>query len=302
MHALLALAGLGLLGVAVTLGRRSVDWLDRYRLLAETPSVDAADVTARDRDALSGVARGDSTFWSPVERRECLLAAWRIDRYSEHKDRWETLATGAHAAPFELADGTGSVRVDLRARDADDEPRVEGSWLEGAAGPVDDEAFTRFAGMERVTRHPPDEMPDHLARLTRRADAPFPEKRALGALDLVTEHDERRYFETVVTPGDDVFVLGSARPDPDASSPLGPADLAVRPPAAGGLVVSNRPAEAVRASVRNRMLLVPVALLLGVVGLATLPGAFVLSEFQATMAVIPIAPVTLVLGAVLLAD
>lgn len=270
MHPLLGLVGLLTLRLAYLVGKRGYERLERYREFTGTPSADTGAVGARQRVTLSGTAEAEETFHSPVERRECLLAAWRIDRYSENTDMWEPLAEGAHAVPFELDDGSGPVTVDLRQRGPAGRARVADD--DEVADLVDDDVRQVFEGLERVTQHPPDEIPDHLYDLTREAGVDPPSERALSTFDIATQHDERRYHETVVEPGDDLFVLGTARHDPDGRG------VAVRPPVDDQFVVSNAPASAARASDRNRILFIPAALVLGLLGLAAIVGAVVLPE------------------------
>lgn len=276
MHPVLGLFGLLTLRLSYTVGKRGYARLDGYREFTGTPSVDTGAVGARERVKLSGTAEAGSTFESPVQRRECLLAAWRIDRYSESVDRWDTLATGAHAVPFALDDGSGPVTVDLRERGGDGRARVADDDDE-VTDLVDDDVRQVFEGLERVTQHPPDEIPDHLYDLTRQAGVDPPSERALSTFDLVTQHDERRYYEAVVEPGDELFVLGTARPDPDASHPHG-GDVAVRPPVDDQFVVSDARPSVARAVVRNRVLLIPAALVLALLGLAAIAGVAVLPE------------------------
>lgn len=302
MHPSLLLAGVALLVLSWRVARRGSDWMDRYRRLVGTPDVDAADLHPGRSVTLSGTARGERTFWSPIERRECLLAAWRVERYSGgsgHGNNWETVASGAHAVPFDVDDGTDRVSVDLRERSADGElARCYDDWLDGA-GRVDDEILQRFVGHERVLRHPPDEMPEYLSPLYHNEGLDRPRSRALDVTNLVRETDERRYFETIVTPGDEVFVKGPAYPAPGAAGRLGPHNVVVRPPADGSSVASNRPERAVRGYFRSRMLLVPLALLPAVLALSTVPVALLLPDPTTTVLAVMLGAFALI-GLVLL--
>lgn len=285
MHPLLPLVGVGLLVLSWRLARRGSDRLDRYRRLVGTPDVESADLYPGRPVTLSGTARGERTFWSPIERRECLLAAWRVERYSGgggHGNNWTTVEAGAHAVPFDVDDGTDRVSVDLRERSADGElASCYDDWLDGA-GRADDGILQRFEGQEQVLRHPPDEMPEYLSPLYDNEGLARPRSRAMNAVELVAETDERRYFETLVAPGDEVFVQGPAYPNPGAAGSLGSHNTVLRPPADGEFVASNRPEGAVRASVRNRMLFVPAALLPAVLAVSTVPAALVLPDPMAT--------------------
>lgn len=302
MHPLLPLVGIGLLVLSWRVVKRGSDSMDRYRRLVGTPDVESADLYPGRTVTLSGTARGERTFWSPVERRECLLAAWRVERYSGgggHGNNWKTVASGAHAVPFDVDDGTNRVSVDLRARSAEgDLASCYDDWLDGA-GRVDDEIRQLFEGTEQVIRHAPDELPEYLSPLYHNEDLTRPRSRALNAVELVAETDERRYFETIVTPGDEVFVQGPAYPNPGAAGSLGPHNTVVRPPADGNFVASNRPEGAVRAYFRNRMLFVPVALLPAVLAVSTVPAALFLPDPMATVLAMALGGVALI-GLVLL--
>jgi hypothetical protein len=96
----------------------------------------------------------------------------------------------------------------------------------------------------------------------------------------VRQQGTRRYHEHVVPEGATVFVVGDAEQDRDASRPLHPEDLTVRPDAGGPFVLSEFDEAAATAHVRNRMLLVPAALVTALVGVAmvVVPGVLPVTE------------------------
>lgn len=188
------------------------------------------------------VAASDAgTLTSPVARDDdAVLAAWRIEEYRETGDAsaWMPVASGVVSEPFELDDGTGSVRVDVGSHvyDGPGQKTPVGDYPEGVT--LDGEAairveFDRFPRQHSVAAGdaPPEPVRSLLDSLPG-VDAGEP-----STLDLDRyvgsgrEDGDRRYYEATVEPGDDVELLGYATARTESrTGRWNPVNLVVGPP------------------------------------------------------------------------
>ncbi len=225
-----------------------------YELVTETPTTTARQLSAPGRVELKGTVEvadeGAGTFSSPIGRRECVLAAWSVEEYSERgkHSRWQTVASGVRSVPFFVADETGRVLVDVG-------DHADGGGLLGVsenaaasdgvtAGPVLAE-FDRFPVAATVGAEEP--APDHVARFVAGERSVDQQTGSItNVVDIGTAHGDRRYYERTLAPGDDVYVLGDAVPrDPDADV-FRAEDLVVRPGEERFVVSNERERDIVR--------------------------------------------------------
>lgn len=245
---------IGLVGFAMAglVGRKGYRQHRRRRLVAETETTDVLDIDSERLVELTGAVDPVEPIRSPIGDEECVLAAWEIEEWDEsgQTDMWETRASGVYAAPFTLTDGTGEVRVAVGDHVAgDDADRTEISL-----GPVDLDrlassgvaAESAFCSLEDFTvAHtvPPDaDPPAHIAEFVGdESDVSEQTDSITNVIDIGTAHNERRYYEGTIDPGQEIYLLGEARATSDAAYPLGPDDVVIRPPADdGSLIVSDR--------------------------------------------------------------
>lgn len=277
--AISSFVGVVLLALSVSVGVYGWRQAGRHDVVTETPTTEVRQIRETGLVELEGQVRVGETFESPIQRRECVLAAWEVEEWHEsgkHSD-WVTIATGIYAESFELDDGTDRVRVEIGDHsDAGGSgllPDVD-DWLGGTGVAVDD-VLCEFRRVPKVAQHPPNDVPAHVRAFVAREPRVDASSSALfDALDFGTQHGERRYSEQVVEPGQDVYVLGHAHPDADATRPLHPEDVTVGPPSDGDgeLIVSDLPEEDLKGRFRSRRLLLPGAILLAVVGAVLLFG------------------------------
>lgn len=273
------LAGIVLLFLSVSVGVYGWRQAGRHDVVTETPTTDVRQIREPGVVELEGAVRAGETVASPIQRRECVLAAWEVEEYTEtgKHSTWKTIATGIYAEPFELDDGTDRVRVEVGTHSAGGDlgllPDVD-DWLGGTGVAVGD-VLCEFRRVPEVAEHSPDDVPDRLGAFVARepqvSEASGP---LLDVLDVGTQHGDRRYSEQVVVPDQDVYLLGYVDPDPAAPRPLHPEDVTVRPPSDGDgeLVLSTLPEDELERRLRLGRLLLPGAVLLAALGAVLLYG------------------------------
>lgn len=268
-----AFVGVVLLALSVPVGLYGWRQADRHETVSETPTTEIRQIREPGVVELEGRVRAEETFASPIRQVDCVLAAWAVEEWSESgkHSSWQTVATGVYAAPFDLDDGTDQVRVEVG--DHSDAgglgivPDVD-DWLGGTGVAVGD-VLCEFQRVPKVAQHPPDDVPEHVRSFVAREPRLDEASGALlDALDFGTQHGERRYYEQVLVPDQEVYLLGYADPDPDSPRPLHPADVTVRPPADGDgeLIVSDLSEDELKDRFETGRLLLPGAVLLAVVG------------------------------------
>lgn len=176
----------------------------RMRLMQDTPT-ETVRAAAAGRTELWGTAEpidGVGTIDQPFAEGECLVATYEVEEWKEDEDddgSWSTLDSGTLLAPFQVDDGTGTMRV---------EPE------EDATFDISSENRTSFT--VDANRTPPGEV---VAFFERRYD-----DGGDGLLARILDRDpsvrgsnERRYTQEVIPPGERVYLLGGARPVEGAS-------------------------------------------------------------------------------------
>ncbi|MFC6953825.1 GIDE domain-containing protein [Halorubellus litoreus] len=237
-------------GLAVVLGAlvAGYGWRSGVtaRALSNTPVSDVEALTEPGPVALHGVARKPDFTGNraPFSARSYLVAGWTVEewRESDSGSRWSTLATGHEAVPFVLEDDTGTVAID---------------FSEDADVTVDPD---RMRERHEVA---PDDSPPRAVKVFETKTDGIPEQRGsnLNVLDTERRDGTRRYSEGLVTPDEEVYVLGTAeRRD---------GDLVVT--GDGPAVVSTAAPEAVDAGGGPWRLYVLLGVALVVAGLSAIP-------------------------------
>jgi len=185
------LVGLGVAGLVFGRKQRS-----EYQTLSGTETTDVLSITPGPVE-VSGTANpaDDGVMRAPFSDTDCLLAEWEIEEWEEAGKHasWETKGASVERVPFVVDDGTGEVLVRPAGADVDLDETVEETIEVGA------------------TEEPPGPIREFLA-----LDAtPEPSDEPLiEALDWGTTHGDRRYHQHLLTPGDEVYVHGTAAREP----------------------------------------------------------------------------------------
>ncbi|MDY6777447.1 MAG: GIDE domain-containing protein [Candidatus Nanohaloarchaea archaeon] len=137
------------------------------------------------------------TMESPFSGEPCVFYTYRVEEYKMQGDDkdWVTVAQGREGKSFYIDDGTGQVLVDPRGADLkvpeDNQFRVEGG----------------------------EQPPQHIQQFIDRSDSLDSEDQDvdLGLFQVATGND-RRYHESFVTPGEEVYVFGEAMERPGKGS------------------------------------------------------------------------------------
>ena len=204
----LLIAGLGVLCALVGAGLVERGW-ERRRIatqLRQTPQSLTSDVT--DNQAVVEL-RGEvlahpeaGKLEAPFSENACVHREWRVEaqrRSSRRWSSWSTLGEGADSVAFLLADGHGRVRVDL--------PDIDVVLLDS----------TREPGVSSVTGT------STVAKEFVRNEI------GEGAMEAGLLPRSRRFRETLLRPGDEVYVYGTpgdAGEDPTVDVAIGGFDHA----------------------------------------------------------------------------
>lgn len=208
------------------------------RSVAGTPTSDIRDLDDEGVVALHGeVVSADGTFRSPVAQcEETVLAAWRAEDWKKHGNPggWKAIAWGIDSTPFYLDDGTGRVLVDpgdhfvpmgflhlIYFNVSDPE---WGIWLNDVVCNLDGLPVERRVDLDEPT-------PEHLQELVDSEVYLSPQSGSSSPLPETSSNTDgdRRYSEEQVRAGDEIYLLGHASAESDATHPLGPEDLVVQP-------------------------------------------------------------------------
>lgn len=140
---------------------------------------------------VKGTARlteGATVIESPIEMKDVLAAHVKVEQWEgggEAGGSWTTIHEEETGVPMTVDDGTGEIRVELPV---DGELNVEQTQTKVDSGDDPPERIQRYveneASIDEATRH------------------------QYGPLST---GDRRRYSEGVIEPGEDVYVLGTAR-------------------------------------------------------------------------------------------
>jgi len=171
----------------------------KMRVLQDTPTEKVRSVAAG-RTKLKGVARpvGDA-IGHPFGDRDCIAVAYEIEKLQKRRKtktlrrKWKTISTGVAIEPFELDDGTGTIRVDAREVD------VEFS-----------DEYTRQKSV-KGRDEPPSELVEFVNYHTDRFSL------GLDGLTGMIFSDPRRYTIQWIPVGQELCVLGNAEPADNTS-------------------------------------------------------------------------------------
>lgn len=225
----------------------------RSTVIKDTETTDVRDIKSESLVELKGTIRADDPFISPIAGEKSTLSAWEVEEWDERgsSDMWETRAAGIYATPFELDDGTGSVRVDVG--DHVNDPSSGTGIHEIQVGPIDVDQLVSsgvtvdnvLAALDNVSVEisvPPDsEPPERIAEFVNGEAGISPQTDSItNILDIGNKHGERRYYEGTLGPGDEIYLLGQARATENATHPLKPEDVVITPPDDGQFIISNK--------------------------------------------------------------
>lgn len=253
MSIILLIAGAILLIIAAFVaiyGRR------RHRkraLIEDTETTDIRDIKEEGLVELKGTVRADNSVESPIKGEESTLSVWEVEEWDERgsSGMWKTRAAGIYAAPFELDDGTGCVRVDVgdHVNDTSSGTGISDVQL----GPIDvdrlvsdgvtvDNIYAALDNFSIVTSVSPDTDPPERIREFVQGEAAIGTQTdsITNVFDVGTQHGERRYYEGILGPSDDIYLLGQASAIEDATHPLKPEDIVVNPPDNGQFIISDK--------------------------------------------------------------
>lgn len=222
-------------------------------VVKDTETTDVQDIKTESIVELKGTIRADDPFDSPIQGKRSALSAWEVEEWDErgNTEMWETRAAGIYTTPFELDDGTGSVRVDIGTHVAD--PSSGTGIHEIQVGPIDvDRLISNTVGVDNVhtalndfsvevSVSPDSEPPERIREFVHGETEVAPQTDSVTNLfDIGTKHGERRYYEGTLSPGDEIYLLGRSRATENATYPLKPEDVVITPPDDGQLIISDK--------------------------------------------------------------
>ena len=179
----------------------------RMRLMQDTPT-ERIRSAAVGRTELSGVGHpiGDP-LRRPFDDGTCLVATWEIEEWEETRDEngrrtggnWSTVDSGTLFGPFQLDDGTGTLRVE-----PDEDTRFK----------FHDDNVTEIRVKPR--HQEPPEVADFLRYHT---DVDVPPS---GGITGFLFSEDRKYTQRYIPVGADLYLLGGTEPtDPDEHNSSG---------------------------------------------------------------------------------
>lgn len=215
-----------ILVIGVLLMRRAFERRKQRQLIQETPTEEVESLSLGPSE-VNGVAEpAEEPIRAPFSDDDCLIAQWRVEQYYEDEDSsgWQTKASGVECTPFYVDDGTGRVLVEpdedvVYSIDRNAEPMFE---VDAHQRPPD--AVLEFFG-ERPGFDPLESLLStlDLART-------FEFRRDGGFTISMGSHrrGDRRYYQNLVRPGEEVFVFGTVQTREGARSARNPENLVIR--------------------------------------------------------------------------
>lgn len=259
----------GLIATAWGVNRMSL-----YRKMAATPTSDVQDVDGPGRVELVGSAQpiDGRTIEGPLTGNEALVAGWRVEEWQKgsKNSQWVEVSEGFESVPFELEDGSGTIRVDPRS-DVSSAGLGELNGTGSLPHGVDvDETVVDFQTLDLVDQlEPGDDKPDRIARFEREESTVSDQTGSVtNVFDTERKGGERLYREDRIEPGQSVYVLGTVQSQDGETFRLSDAEV-VRTED-DPFVISERGESALRSEIRSGI----VSLVLGIGVLAG--GLFVL--------------------------
>ncbi|MFC5971072.1 E3 ubiquitin ligase family protein [Halomarina salina] len=263
------------------------------QLVAETPTTDVRTIADPGVVELVGTVEpapdaGPGTFSSPIGQRDCVVAGWEAEEWSERGDHsnWWTLGDGVRSVPFYLDDGTDRVLVEP-GRHSDPSSKLTEKL--GDLGDFDasvsvDNVVVDFHTLPVVQRVGAEsETPAHIRRFV---DGERAVGRQTGSVtnlvDIGNAHGDRRYYENTIAPGEEVYLLGYVRArdasDRDGNVCLRPETALVTPPREdedGAFILSARGEDALLRGDRVATAALAGGVLAVLVGFSLLAGVVV---------------------------
>lgn len=183
-------------------------------------------------------------FTAPLTDREAVVAAWKVEEWDERGDRgnWREVARGIEVPGFELDDGSEIVEIEgVSKRDTAGKwtqttgvSAVDGVRLEDVL--VEFDTFPVQAEIE-----PDDDPPTGVHRLHQDHDLYDDTGSITNVVDIGKKHGRRRYYEQVIEPGTETYVLGHVHAKDDRTrGHFRLEDAIVTEPNDGLLVISNQ--------------------------------------------------------------
>jgi hypothetical protein len=202
------------------------------RLIQDTPTSKVRSM-AVGRTELEGTVREfEGHIDPPYTDADCVYVTWEAEKRERYTDedgnthyRWETVARGTEALAFYLEDPTGQVLVRADA----DIPEFD----------INNSEFSKTVHFNRG-QMPPRELGEYIVRFREREDTKTEMEdsgglleRALGTVSDLMEADtpltntskRRRYTQTVLPVGTDIYLFGSAEPRESGTMSAGQQDL-----------------------------------------------------------------------------
>lgn len=193
----------GLLYVRAGFTRRS-----RRELIEDTPTEAVRSVSTGFSEVTGDAVMLDETMRAPFTGDDCVVRAWEVEEWSEsgRSSSWRTVDSGVEAVPFAIDDGTGRLRVE-----PPDDGAVAGGLRDDNAA-MDDVVYEVDGVEEPVAAVGVDEEPpDAIRAYIERSDGLDPASHDhIEVLDAGKQDGDRRYYQGVVAPGEQVYVLGTA--------------------------------------------------------------------------------------------
>jgi hypothetical protein len=212
------------------------------RLIQDTPTAKVRSM-AVGRTELEGVVREhDGTIDVPYTDEECVHIDWRAERRERHTDKdgnthytWETIADGRETLWFDLEDDTGRVLVRADADEPEFDIRDDGhstrdTFYQGERAPAQVTEFIR--AFRNRTEGRPQEDSGSDGEHVDETNAGMFDRMFDAAADffdggnpLGQTHKRRRYSQTILPVGTDIYLYGSAEPRQGGSMETSEADL-----------------------------------------------------------------------------
>lgn len=272
------LVTLGFVGLYTGWKRRDI-----HAQMANIDPTPVRELASPETVELEGNARPiGEPFTAPLTDREAVVAAWKVEEWDERGDHenWREVARGVEIPRFELDDGSGIVEIEpVSKRD------TAGKWTQttgvSAADGVrlDDilAEFDSFPVQEKVD--PDEEPPEGVRRLEQAHDLYEDTESVTNVVDIGKKHGRRRYFEQVIEPGTETYVLGHVQArDDHTREHFRPEDAAITEPDEGVLLISNQDEASLEdefaASAKARLAGGTVSLIVGLATALVLFGMF----------------------------
>lgn len=201
------------------------------RLIQDTPTEKVRSMAAGRTELEGTVREHDGTVDPPFASDPCIYVNWKAERRERHTDsdgnthyRWETVASGTDAVPFDLEDDTGRALIRADRDDPmvdinDDSHRWTQTYHKGENPPQAVEAYVSRGNVE--TGGEGDDGDDgFLGNAVETMNDVFD-----GQSPLQDTGHRRRYKQQVLPVGSNVYVFGGAQSRQGASMAEGQQDL-----------------------------------------------------------------------------